>query len=301
MGECVLVFGGEGQIGRALTEAAAPDDWRVVALGHVDSDITDPGAVEQAIASHRPTFVINAAAYTAVDKSEDERDICFRVNRDGSGVIARASAAAKVPLLHLSSDYVFDGTKPGPWNEDDVPQPLGVYGASKAAGEDLVRENHPQHVIVRTSWVFGVHGGNFVKTMLHLAETRDELRIVADQHGKPTYAGDIARALLGIAVRIRTKPPQRPFGTFHFAGKRATTWFGFAESIFDEAARRGARMPQVTPIGTAQYPTAARRPANSVLDCSRIESVYGIVPRPWAEGLTATLDGLLGAPREIGT
>lgn len=301
MGERVLVFGGAGQVGRALAEAAAPPDWRVIGLGHADADITDPGAVEQAIKNHRPSFVINAAAYTAVDKAESERDICFHVNCDGAGVIARASAAAGVPLLHLSSDYVFDGAKPGPWNEDDAPAPLGVYGASKAASEDIVRERHPHHVIVRTSWVFGVHGGNFVKTILRLAETHNEIQIVADQHGKPTDAADIARALLAIAARIKTKPPQRPFGTFHFAGKRATTWFGFAESIFDEAARRGARTPQLVPIGTADYPTAARRPANSVLGCARIESVYGIIPRPWSEGLNATLDRLVGPPQGITT
>jgi dTDP-4-dehydrorhamnose reductase len=297
MGECVLVFGGAGQVGRALSEAATPD-WPVVGLSHDAADITDPSAVEQAIRRHRPSFVINAAAYTAVDKAENEREMCFQINRDGAGVIARAAAAAGVPLIHLSTDYVFDGGKSGPWNEDDAPGPLGVYGASKAAGEDAVRENHPNHVIVRTSWVFGAHGVNFVKTMLRLAETRTELRIVADQHGKPTAAADIARALLAIAARIRAKPPQRPFGTFHFAGKRATTWYGFAEAIFEEAARRGARAPELVPIATAEYPTAARRPGNSVLDCARIESVYGVVPRPWPEGLSAVLDRLVGPPEK---
>jgi dTDP-4-dehydrorhamnose reductase len=301
MGECVLVFGGAGQVGRALTEATVPPGWRVIALGRADADIADPGAVERAIASHHPSFVINAAAYTAVDKAESERDICYRVNCDGAGVVARAAAAVDVPLLHLSSDYVFDGAKSGPWNEDDAPAPLGVYGSSKAAGEDIVRESHPRHVIVRTSWVFGAHGGNFVKTMLRLAESHDELRVVADQHGRPTDAADIARALLAIAARIGTKPPQRPFGTFHFAGKRATTWFGFAENIFEEAARRGARVPELVPIGTADYPTAARRPTNSVLGCARIESVYGIIPRPWSEGLNAALDRLIGPPQEIAT
>lgn len=293
MGDCVLVFGGAGQVGRALTEAATLD-WPVIGLGHGEADITDPGAVEQAIRDHRPSFVINAAAYTAVDKAESEREVCFRVNRDGAGVIARAAAAADVPLLHLSTDYVFDGGKAGPWHEEDSPAPLGVYGASKAAGEDAVRENHPKHVILRTSWVFGAHGANFVKTMLRLAETRSELRIVADQHGKPTDAADIARALLAVAARMKAKPPQRPFGTFHFAGKRATTWFGFAQSIFAEAGRRGLRVPELAPITTADYPTPARRPGNSVLDCAKIESVYGVIPRPWAEGLAAVFDRLLG-------
>jgi dTDP-4-dehydrorhamnose reductase len=294
----LLVFGGAGQIGRALAEAAPPPEWQVTTLGHAGADITDPGAVEQALKTHRPTCAVNAAAYTAVDRSEDERDICARVNRDGAGVVARAAAAANVPLLHLSTDYIFDGSKTGPWNEDDPAGPLGAYGASKLAGEQLVRESHPRHVIVRTSWVFGVHGNNFVRTMLRLAETRDELRIVADQHGKPTDAADVARALLAIAARLKAKPPQRPFGTFHFAGKRATTWFGFAEVIFEEAARRGGRVPLLAPIPSTEYATAARRPANSVLDCAKIESVYGIVPRLWSEGLAACLDRLIGPPLE---
>jgi dTDP-4-dehydrorhamnose reductase len=292
----LLVFGGEGQVGRAFAETTPPAEWRVVTIGHRDADITDPGSVEAALRAHRPTAVVNAAAYTAVDKAETERDIAMRINFDGAGIVARAAAAAKVQLLHISTDYVFDGTKPGPWHEEDEVGPLGVYGASKEAGERAVRENHAQHIIVRTSWVFGAHGNNFVKTMLRLAETRDELRIVADQHGKPTDAADIARALLAMAARLQTKPPRQPWGTFHFADKRATTWFGFAEAIFEEAAKRGARVPNLVPIATAEYPTPARRPANSVLDCAKMESVYGVIPMPWIEGLRATLDRLVGRP-----
>jgi dTDP-4-dehydrorhamnose reductase len=293
----LLVFGGEGQVGRAFAETKPPEGWRVVTVGHADADITDPGAVEAALRAHSPTAVTNAAAYTAVDQAEGERDIAMRINRDGAGIVARTTAAARIPLFHISTDYVFDGTKSGPWHEEDPVAPLGVYGASKEAGERAVRESHPQHIILRTSWVFGTHGNNFVKTMLRLAETRDELRIVADQHGKPTDAADVARAILAMAARLQTKPPRAPYGTFHFAGKRATTWFGFAEAIFDEAAKRGVRAPQLVPIATAEYPTPARRPANSVLDCARIESVYGVIPRPWLEGLTATLDRLVGAPK----
>ncbi|MGE5540370.1 MAG: dTDP-4-dehydrorhamnose reductase [Gemmatimonas sp.] len=292
----LLVFGGEGQVGRAFAETAPPPGWRIVTVGHADADVTDPGAVEQALRAHRPKAVVNAAAYTAVDKAESERDIAMRVNRDGAGIVARATAAAKLPLLHISTDYVFDGTKSGPWHEDDPVAPIGAYGVSKEAGERLIRESQPNHIILRTSWVFGCHGANFVKTMLRLAETRDELRIVADQHGKPTDAADVARALCAMAARLDSKPPRAPWGTFHFAGKRATTWFGFAEAIFEEAAKRGVRAPQLVPIATAEYPTPARRPANSVLDCAKIESVYGVIPRPWLEGLTATLDRLVGTP-----
>jgi dTDP-4-dehydrorhamnose reductase len=295
--QTVLVFGGQGQVGRAFAEASPPEGWRVVTVGHAEADVTDPGAVEAALRAHRPTTVVNAAAYTAVDKAESERDIAMHINCDAAGIVARATAAARVPIIHISTDYVFDGSKAGPWHEEDDVRPLGVYGASKEAGERQVRESNPQHLIVRTSWVFGAHGNNFVKTMLRLAETRDELRIVADQHGRPTDAADIARGLLAMAVRLQIKPPRAPYGTFHFAGKRATTWFGFAEAIFEEAAKRGVRAPQLVPIATAEYPTPAKRPANSVLSCAKVESVYGVIPQPWLTGLTATLDRLVGAPK----
>lgn len=295
----VLVFGSAGQVGRALAEAAPPAGWKVIALPRQEADITEPTSVERAVKTHQPSYIVNAAAYTAVDKAESEQDVCTRINRDGAGIVARAAATAKVPLFHLSTDYVFDGTKAGPWNEDDAVAPLSVYGASKEAGEQEVRTCTLEHVIIRTSWIFGIHGNNFVKTMLRLAETRDELRIVADQHGRPTAAADIARALITLAVRLQTKPPQRPWGTFHFAGKRATTWFGFAEAIFDEAEQRGGPRPTVVPISTDGYPTAAKRPTNSVLDCSKIESTYGVIPQLWATGLADCLDRLIGPKQQI--
>ena len=293
----LLVFGGAGQVGRAFAETTPPAEWTVTTLSHTEADITEPGSIERAIAAHRPTFIANAAAYTAVDKAEAESGTCARINRDGAGVVARVAAAAKVPLIHISTDYVFDGAKSGPWMEDDAVGPLGVYGVTKEAGERQVREHHPNHIIFRTSWVFGIHGNNFVKTMLKLGETRDELRIVADQHGKPTDAADVARAVLALANRLTVKPPQRPWGTFHFAGKRATTWFGFAETIFHEAGRRGGRVPELVPIATSGYPTAAKRPVNSVLDCAKIESTYGVIPQLWSTGLAACLDRLIGLPK----
>ena len=298
-GHALLVFGGAGQVGRAFAEIAPPEGWSVTALGHAEADVTDPASVEEALKRYRPAAVVNAAAYTAVDKAESEPDVCMRINCDGAGILARAAAAANVPLLHISTDYVFDGSKDGPWTEYDPVHPLSAYGAAKEAGERAVRENHPGHVILRTSWVFGVHGNNFVKTMLKLAETRDELSIVADQHGRPTDAADLARALFAIAARIKRSRPRDAYGTFHFAGSRATTWYGFAERIFEEAMRRGARVPQhIIPIPTSGYPTPAKRPVNSVLDCSRIGAIYGIVPRPWSEGLAHCLDRLIGPPED---
>jgi dTDP-4-dehydrorhamnose reductase len=296
----ILVFGGTGQLGRALLETPAPTGWRIITLGRTDGDVTEPMSVERAISNHKPTFIINASSYTAVDKAENEREFCMHVNRDGAATLARAAVTARVPLLHISTDYVFNGSKDGPWVEDDPIGPLNAYGVSKEAGEHVVRENHPGHVIIRTSWMFGVHGNNFVKTMLKLSETKSELRVVADHHGKPTDAADLARALVAIAARIERSRPRDSYGTFHFAGSRATTWFGFARAIFEEAARRGWRAPQIEPIPAAAYPAPANRPANSVLDCSRIAAVYGIVPRPWSEGLAACLDRLIGPPQENG-
>jgi dTDP-4-dehydrorhamnose reductase len=295
----ILVFGGAGQVGHAFAEAKPAEGWNVVALSHEQADINDPASVERAIRDHKPSYIVNAASYTAVDKAESERDICMRINRDGAGIVARAAAATKTPLIHLSTDYVFDGSKSGPWNEDDTPAPLSVYGASKTAGEQEVRANLVQHVIVRTSWAFGIHGRNFVKTMLELAKTRDEIRIVADQHGRPTAAADIARGMIALAVRLQTRMPQRPWGTFHFAGKRATTWFKFAEAIFDEAEQRGMKVPTLVPIPTSGYPTPAKRPANSVLDCAKIESTYGVIPQLWSVGLAACLDRLIGPVQNI--
>jgi dTDP-4-dehydrorhamnose reductase len=294
----ILVLGGAGQIGQSFAEATPPEGWSIVTLSHEQADITDPASVERAIRDHKPGYIVNTASYTAVDKAESERDICMRINRDGAGIVARTAAVTKTPLIHLSTDYVFDGSKAGPWNEDDAVAPLSVYGESKEAGEREVRTSLIQHVIVRTSWAFGIHGRNFVKTMLELAKTRDEIRVVADQHGRPTAADDLARGMIALAVRLHTRMPQRPWGTFHFAGKRSTTWFKFAEAIFDEAEQRGMKMPTLVPISTSGYPTAAKRPVNSVLDCAKIESTYGVIPQLWSSGLAACLDRLIGPKKE---
>lgn len=290
----LLVFGGAGQLGAALAANRPPTGWRIAALARADADITDRESIARAMAAHRPSAVVNAAAYTAVDKAESDADTAFRVNRDGAGIVARAATAADVPLIHLSTDYVFDGRGRRPRREDDPVAPLGVYGASKAAGEDAVRAAGDRHVILRTSWVFGVDGGNFVKTMLRLGAERPELRVIDDQTGRPTYAGDLAGIILDIADRLIAAPPPRPYGTFHIAGEGAVTWFGFARAIFAEARRRGAPTPKLTPIPTSDYPTPARRPTYSVLDCGKLQAVYDIRPRPWRDGLRDCLDRLLG-------
>ncbi|HUA54794.1 MAG TPA: dTDP-4-dehydrorhamnose reductase [Candidatus Sulfotelmatobacter sp.] len=297
----VLVFGAGGQIGRELIDQRWPDGLRVVGADRASADIADRAAVGHAFARMRPGLVVNAAAYTAVDKAEQESARAFAVNRDGAAHLAEACAAQSVPLIHLSTDYVFDGAKPGPYVEDDPVAPLGVYGASKEAGEAAIRTRCARHVILRTAWVFGAHGNNFVKTMLRLGAERPALGIVADQRGCPTEAADIARTIARIAGALLAPPgaPNDPalLGTFHYVGAPATTWHGFAEAIFRRLAARGRKVPTLSAITTADYPTPARRPANSVLATDKLARVYGIAPCDWPAALDRVLDALIDAPR----
>ena len=253
------------------------------ALARSEVDITDAAAVAAAVRG--ADFVANCAAYTAVDKAETERDQAFAVNATGPGVIARACAEAGAALLHISTDYVFRGDGDRPWREDDPIAPLSVYGESKAAGEAAVREALPRHVILRTAWVFAAHGNNFVRTMLRLGAERPELRIVADQRGGPTAAADIAAAILAIRERALA-PGFDGWGTFHFAGAPATTWHDFAAAIF---AEKGGAAPALHPIATSDYPTPARRPSNSVLDCGKIGRVFGLAQPDWRRALSAVV------------
>jgi dTDP-4-dehydrorhamnose reductase len=286
----LLVIGREGQVAHALRAAGPLRGLTVEAMGRNQIAAAGPNALEAAIAGGPWIAVVNAAAYTAVDRAESEPDAAFAVNRDLPAALARACASSDVPLIHLSTDYVFDGTKPGAYEEDDRVAPTSIYGASKAAGEDVVRSIWPRHVIMRTSWVFSEIGQNFVKTMLRLAQTRDEIGVVDDQRGRPTPAADLAEALLTIAVALAAGK-QDGFGTFHFAGAGPTTWQGFAAAIFAGAAARGlCRAPRLRGIATSEYPTAARRPANSVLATGRVTANYALTPAHWAKGLHTTLD-----------
>jgi dTDP-4-dehydrorhamnose reductase len=291
----VLVIGCRGQVGRELMAALPPAGVSRIGLGHDDLDVADRDAVRRLVERCRPALIVNAAGYTAVDRAEAEPGTAFAVNADGPAHLAEAAAATGSALVHLSTDYVFDGAKSGAYTEDDPIGPLGVYGASKAAGERAVRERLERHVILRTSWVFGAHGTNFVRTMLRLGNERDRLQVVADQRGCPTGAADIADAIFGIAGQLVTERPDDAWGTYHFAGRGPTTWYGFAEAIFERAQAFWGRRPEVVPITTADYPTPARRPAASVLDCTRFERTFGLACRPWTEGLDAVLQSLLGA------
>ena len=228
-----------------------------------------------------------------MDKAEQEPEPAFAVNRDGPAHLAAACNRLHIPLLHISTDYVYDGRKPGPYREDDPVAPLGIYGVSKQAGDDAVRRLLPRHLILRVSWVFGSYGQNFVKTILRLAREREELRIVADQRGCPTYAGDIADTLLELAGRSAEIDAQQAWGVYHYCGAPATTWYGFTEAIVEEARHHEAlRVRTITPIATTDYPTPAARPANSVLECAKLDARFGLQPRSWREGLKTMLASL---------
>jgi dTDP-4-dehydrorhamnose reductase len=285
----ILVFGANGQVGRAIISQAPG-----LALGFDRSavDICAEDAVRQTVRDHPPAAIVNAAAYTAVDKAESEPDAALRVNRDGAAILAAAASSAGVPFIHLSTDYVFDGTKRTPYREDDPIAPLGAYGISKAEGEHAVRTTSARHVILRTAWVYSPYGTNFVRTMLRLAADRTELRIVDDQTGCPTAAADIAATIVAI-VATANQPGFTAWGTYHYRGEDIVTWYGFATLIFEAAATYGQRTPRLVPIDTAAYPTAARRPAYSVLATEKLETTFGIRPRPLREGLRGCLDALL--------
>lgn len=287
----ILVTGAGGQVGSALARAAG--DLQVVALDRTALDITDAAAVRAVVVQHQAKLVINAAAYTAVDRAEQEAGQAFSINRDGPAVLARVCAECGIPLFHLSTDYVFDGEKSTAYTEEDAISPVGVYARSKAEGEQAVRGALDRALILRVSWVFGVQGNNFVKTMIRLARQRDTLRVVADQHGNPTSAESIARALLLLARRY-LNGDSMPWGTYHFSGSPSTTWYDFACRIMEVAHQRGliARKPEMQRITTQEFPTPVKRPANSRLDCRKMEQVFGIAQDSWAAELDWQLQQL---------
>lgn len=292
----VLVLGTNGQLGFELMRAIWPAGFEVAGLPYPEFDATRPGDVERVVAEHAPDLLINATAHTAVDKAESEPDLAFAINRDAPGAMAAACEARGIPLIHVSTDYVFDGSKPEPYVEDDPTNPLGIYGASKAAGEEAVRAGTGRHIVLRTSWVYSAYGNNFVKTMLRLGAEREEMRVVADQTGAPTAAADLAAAITHAAGRIAAEEGEALWGTYHLTGGGVTTWHGFAEHIFQRLEQRTGKRPRLTAIGTADYPTPARRPANSRLDCTRAKERLGFVAPPWQESVDRVIDELFTNP-----
>lgn len=267
-------------------------------MGRPDIDLTRPHSLADAISRVSPAVVINAAAYTAVDRAESEPEQAFAVNAEGAGVLAGLCASGGIPLIHVSTDYVFDGAASSPYPVDAPIAPLGAYGRSKAEGEARVRAAAPRHVIARTAWVYGEHGANFLRTMLRLGAERPELGVVDDQHGSPTCTADLASALARIAGRA-LEPGFTGWGTYHVTNAGETTWCGFAREIFRLEAERGRPVPRLVPIPTSGYPTPARRPAYSVLDTGRTTAVFGIAMADWRDALArcfSRLDSMNGTP-----
>lgn len=282
----IVVFGGNGQLGQELNRAASTRAMALQALSHAEADIADRPAVAAALARWKPNLVVNAAAYTKVDLAESNVEQARKGNEIGPAILAAACAAAALPLVHISTDYVFDGRGEGAYRESDPICPISVYGRTKAAGEDAVRGILKRHVILRTAWLYSEFGHNFLKTVLRLAAERDELRIVADQQGSPTSAGELAEAVLNVAAAFRHD--RTLAGTYHFTAAGVTTWHGFASRIVEIAAPITGRRPHVMAIGAADYPTAAKRPANSRLDCRLFIEKFGFLPRHWTVGVDAT-------------
>jgi dTDP-4-dehydrorhamnose reductase len=287
----ILVFGAAGQLGQEVMALAGTRDIEAAGCNRAKADVRDFASVKAAILAVKPRLVLNAAAYTAVDRAETEPEAAYAANAVGAETIARAAALQQVPVIQISTDYVFDGTKTGAYVETDPIAPLGVYGTTKAAGEAMVRQANPRHFILRTAWVYGRFGANFLKTILHLSRTREELRIVADQYGCPTATEDLAEAVFAIdrALALGIGAP----GTYHFAGDGATTWHGFAGAIVDAQAQATGLRPKVSAIATADYKTPARRPANSELNSSLFANVFGYRARPWQTRAQETVEMLL--------
>ncbi|TGT85104.1 MULTISPECIES: dTDP-4-dehydrorhamnose reductase [unclassified Mesorhizobium] len=280
----LLVTGRDGQVAASLLEAGqARAGVEVVAIGRPGLDLARPDTVIDAITAAKPDIVVSTAAYTAVDQAEDEPDLAFAVNATGAGKVAEAAARLGAPIIHLSTDYVFDGSAPHAYVETDPTAPLGVYGASKLAGEQAVAAANPRHLILRTAWVYSPFGKNFVKTMLRLAGDRDEISVVSDQWGNPTSALDIADAILHAATTLHRDKDLAAFGTYHLAGTGETNWSGFARHILDTSLKSGGPWARVRDITTMDYPTKARRPANSRLSSAKFAGVFAWTAPDWRQ------------------
>lgn len=299
----VFVTGAQGQLAMALGEAAGRHNITIITMGRPEFDLTQPASIDAALDSAKPDVVINTAAFTAVDKAETDAEAAFAINAVGAGELAGCCAARGIPIIHISTDYVFAGDSLNPYREDDDTGPAGVYGRSKLEGERLVARAGPRHVIVRTSWIYSPWGHNFLKTMLRVGASQRELKVVADQRGCPTYAPHLADACLTIAARIAGEPASSAlWGQTHAAGAGETTWHGFACEIFRAAEMRGLEPMAVVPITTAEYPTPAQRPANSRLDCSRLRQTFGFQMPSWTAGTHDCVGRLLdGKSSQTGT
>lgn len=292
----LLVTGREGQLARALAERGPAAGVEILTVARPQLDLAGPPEeIIETIKQNQPEVIVSAAAYTAVDRAESEPERAFAVNERGAGAVARAAARLGVPLIHISTDYVFDGTKSAPYREEDETGPSGIYGASKLAGERAVSAEQPDSAILRTAWVYSPWGANFVKTMLRLAAERHEISVVADQRGNPTSAIDIADGVLAVARNLTGERDPRQRGTFHITAAGEASWAEFAEAIFAASAREGGPTATVKPITTSAYPTAARRPSNSRLENSRLQAVHGVILPDWSSSLQEVVSRLVGS------
>ncbi|WP_027486746.1 dTDP-4-dehydrorhamnose reductase [Allorhizobium undicola] len=291
-----LVTGLQGQVVQSLIERAAlHPDIEIVALGRPQLDLADPQTIAAAVSALSPQIIISAAAYTAVDQAESDEATAFVVNAQGPAALAKVAAQLDIPIVHISTDYVFDGSKPEAYVESDPVQPLGVYGRSKLEGELAVASATANHAILRTAWVYSPFGKNFLKTMLTLAKSRDELNVVADQHGNPTSALDIADAVLRVAANLLARPDAGLRGTFHMTASGEASWAEFATEIFRLSEQAGGPSCKVNPIPSSAYPTPARRPANSRLDCGKLAALHGVTLPPWRQSTATVVERLAGA------
>ena len=288
----LVVTGRNGQVAAALARLAVADQMLdVVTVGRPEMDLSRPETIAPTIAAARPDILVNAAAYTAVDRAESDTELAFAVNAAGAGAVAEAAAELGVPVIQVSTDYVFDGAKAAPYVESDATAPLSVYGASKLAGEKAVAAANARHVILRTAWVYSAGGANFLRSMLRLARERQQLRIVDDQRGSPTHAADIAAGIVVVASALARG--EGTTGIFHMTAGGETTWCGFAKAVFAASARIGGPSVPVEPITTAEYPTTAARPRNSRLDCSKIAGAYGIRLLHWQTRVAGCVTAVL--------
>ncbi|MEN6441328.1 MAG: dTDP-4-dehydrorhamnose reductase [Syntrophobacter sp.] len=290
-----IVFGSGGMLGREAVACLKQAGFEVDAPRRPAVDILRPESIRAVLEQPdgRKGLVINCAAYTAVDRAESEPEAAFAVNRDGPANLARECLRLGLPLVHISTDYVFDGNSVTPYREEDAASPINVYGRSKWEGEEAVRLNLADHIIVRTSWLYGAQGANFVKTMLRLGREREVLTVVSDQHGCPTWTGDLAECIARIAVEIASQPGNVDWGTYHFCGKGITTWYDFARTIIEQGRKwEFLKVTEVKPVPTSSYPTPAARPQWSVMDCRKIGEKFGIFPPPWETSLTRMLQEL---------
>lgn len=290
----ILVTGGSGQVGQSLRRLAPPG-VELVMPTRAELDLSNPHATAAFVASRTWAAIISSGAYTAVDKAEGDVSAAWAANALGPAALAASSAGAGIPILHISTDYVFDGSQPGAYREVDPVAPIGVYGASKEGGEQAVRTANPRHIILRTAWVVSPFGNNFVKTMLRLGAERPRLRVVGDQYGCPTSALDIAATLL--ALFDRAVADSAPWGTYQFVNGGEANWHALACAVLDRAATHGHPRPEIEAIATADFPTPARRPANSRLSTDKLEHAFGIRPRPWREAIDDIVDELVGAAK----